>query len=293
MKIIIKTALALLFTVTSAQAHSLWINSFESFTHKPGHTTVSIGWGHTLPIDDMTNSTNARIAIEEFNVTDPNGKKTRLYKPQFNIAKPSITNSNFDVYNADLASQKITLNEHTEKGVYLIEAYTKPTFFTKYVDTKGKKRLKLASKDKIKDIGKVIFSAQYQTFAKSYLAVDKWTKQEPVGHGLEITPLTDLSNVKVGDLVEFDVRFHGKPLTYSPNSIEYITAHSESFGQSDNFALFSYISNGKAQFRVQSAGQWLVNVFHNEIVKEEGALKDMYGKVDTVNYGATLTFHVK
>jgi uncharacterized GH25 family protein len=293
MKVLIRTVITMLLIVSNVHAHSLWVNSFEAFAHKPGHTTVSIGWGHMLPIDDMTNAGSAKVAIEDFSITDPAGNKIELYKPEFKTVKPSIKNPNFDVFDADLATQKIALKENTEEGVYLIEASSKRTFFTKYINKKGKQKLALKAKDELGDIGKILFSAQYQAFAKSYLTIGKWKNPEPVGHGLEITPLSDLSNVRVGDLVEFDVRFNGKPLSYGPNGIEYITAHSSSFGLSDGFALFSYISKGKAQFRVQSAGQWLVNVFHNENVTKDGPLKKMFNKTNSINYGASLTFNVK
>jgi uncharacterized GH25 family protein len=98
-------------------------------------------------------------------------------------------------------------------------------------------------------------AVKYQAFAKSYLTVGKWTNPKPLGHGLEIIPRTDLSNLHVGDLVEVDVLFYGKPLNATAKSVEYITAHSSSFGQSDGFRLMSFIINGKAKFRVQSAGQ--------------------------------------
>jgi len=113
------------------------------------------------------------------------------------------------------------------------------------------------------------------------------------GHGLEIIPRTDLSNLHVGDLVEVDVLFYGQPLSASARSIEYITAHSSSFGQSDNFSLFSYLKEGKGQFRVQSSGQWMISVSHKGDVTKDGELKDLYGKTDLVYHGATLTFNVK
>jgi hypothetical protein len=43
---------------------------------------------------------------------------------------------------------------------------------------------------------------KYQAFAKSYVTVCKWTNPRPLGHGLEIIPLTDLSNLHVSDLVK-------------------------------------------------------------------------------------------
>ena len=293
MKKIFLLLILLVLITSSVSAHMLWINSFESFAHPPGHTTVSLGWGHALPIDDMTNSVSARISVEKFSLIYPDGKEISLKKPRAEPAKTFFSNDDIDFFEADIACQKIALKKGTPKGVYLIAAMSKKTFHTRYIDTKGRTRLALKPKNEIDDIQKILFSVQYQAFAKSYLTVGSWSIPTPSGHGLEITPLTDLSKVRVGDMVEFDVRFHGKPLSYGPTGIEYITAYASSFGMSDKFALFSYISKGKAQFRVQSSGQWLVNVFHNEPVTEDGSMKEFWDKATSVNHGATLTFNVK
>ena len=277
----------------NAQAHMLWVNSFESFVHPPGHATVSIGWGHALPIDDMTNSINARTVIKNFSLTDTTGKTIPLHLPKTERTKHFVQTDDVRILDADIACQKIAFNEKTRHGTYLIAATTEKSAYTRYVDTKGRTRLNLKPQNEIKDVQKVLFSVQYQAFAKSYVTIGEWKRPKPVGHGLEITPLTDLSNVKVGDMVEVDVRFLGKPLSYGPTGIEYITAFSPSFGQGKGFELFSYIANGKAQFEVQNVGQWVVNVFHNEPVTPDGPLKDLHGKVTSVNYGATLTFTVK
>ena len=136
-------------------------------------------------------------------------------------------------------------------------------------------------------------SVKYQAFAKSYLTLGKWSEQKASNKGLEIIPKTDLSNVKVGDLVEFEVLFYGKPLSVSAKSMEYITARSNAFGQNDGFSLMSYLQEGKAQFRVQTAGQWIVSCNHKDVVTKDGALKDLQGKVNAVFNGASLTFNVK
>ena len=278
---------------SSAQAHSVWINSFESYAHKPPHTMVSLGWGHALPMDDILTSPNGRIAIERFELLDPVLKKTDLIKPEFKLSKPDLSTDNFDLFAADLAAQKVALKKDSAQGVYQFSAVSKPTFYTQYIDKKGKTRLQLKPKNEVKDIKKVLMAVKYQAFAKSYLTVGKWTNPKPLGHGLEIIPRTDLSNLHVGDLVEVDVLFYGRPLSATAKSIEYITAHSSSFGQSDGFQLLSYIMEGKAQFRVQSAGQWMIGVNHKDDVTEDGPLKDLYGKADQVYHGASLTFNVK
>jgi uncharacterized GH25 family protein len=292
-KICILLIIALFSTISGAHAHSIWINSFESHAHQQSHTMVSLGWGHALPMDDILTSPNGRIAIERFELLDPDLKKTDLLKPEFKLSKPDLSTDNFDLFSADLATQKVGLKKDSAQGVYQFSVVSKPTFYTQYIDKKGKTRLKLKPKNEVKEIKNVLMAVKYQAFAKSYLTVGKWTNPKPLGHGLEIIPCTDLSNLHVGDLVEVTVFFYDKPLNATAKSMEYITAQSSSFGQSDGFSLFSYIIKGKAQFRVQSSGQWMITVNHKEDVTEDGNLKDLYGKADQVYHGASLTFTVK
>jgi len=75
--------------------------------------------------------------------------------------------------------------------------------------------------------------------------------------------------------------------------MSYISAYSNSFGQSDHFELMAYLKAGKGSFRVQSSGQWKVNIFHQENITKNGKLKKMFGKTKSVLHGSTLTFNVK
>nr|WP_319396744.1 DUF4198 domain-containing protein [uncultured Desulfobacter sp.] len=285
--------ITLFLTTSTVGAHSLWVNCFDSTKiHQPGHATISLGWGHTMPIDDMPNSVMAKLNIAEFNLADPAGNRNKLYKPEPKTVKAFKSNANYDLYISDVANQQIALKKETKQGVYLIAAVSQKATYTQYIDTKGRTRFALKPMDAIDGIQKVLSSVQYQAFAKSYLAVGKWTMPRPAGHDLEITPLTDLSRVKPGDMVEFDVRFHGKPMTWGPNSQSYITGYSPSFG-GERFAVFSMVLEGKAQFKVQNAGQWRVNILSSKMVTQDGPLKDLYGKVKTVNNAATLTFTVR
>ena len=280
-------------SLVNLNAHSLWVNSFESFTHKPAHIIVGLGWGHSMPMDDILNSPNGRVIVEEFKIISPNGEIINLDIPSSEPQEANKKAKNFDIFSADMGLQKIALKENSQKGVYKIEAKSKPTFYTEYIDTKGNKRLKLTTMDKLDDIQKILMSVKYEAFAKSYLTIDKWEEQKTTNKGLEIIPKTDLSNVKVGDLVEFEVLFEGKPLNVSPSSIDFISADSNTFGQNDSFSLMSYIVNGKAQFRVQSAGQWRVSCEHKDTVTKDGNLKDLFGKVEQVFNTSSLTFNVK
>lgn len=287
------TLSALLFGVNSVFAHHFWVNSFESFSHKPGHTMVSLGWGHSIPIDDILDSPNGQMTVEEYSITSPTGKKLNLTIPESVRAEPTDTSRDFDVYDGNVGMHKIALKKESTPGVYLIQGVSKAKFYTKFIDQKGRERLKLKPKNEIKNIAKVLSSVQFQVFAKSYLTIGEWQTPKPIGTDLEIIPLSDLSNVKVGDLLKFEVRFHGEPLSYSAKTEATLGAFSNNFGQADHFFLSSYIIDGKAQFRVQSKGQWIVHCYHNEEVTPDAILKDLYGKTNNVIQGATLTFHVK
>ncbi|PIE74647.1 MAG: nickel transporter [Deltaproteobacteria bacterium] len=293
MKKIFITILVLFFMVSMAHAHSVWINAFESTTHQPSHVMVSLGWGHALPMDDILNSPNGVMHVKNFDLIAPGMKKTSLQKPSSKISEPVVTSRNFDIFPGDLAVQKVAFKKDTKPGVYQFALASNPNFYTQYIDKKGKPRMKLKPKNEIRDIKKVLMSVKFAAFAKAYATVGKWTNPKPLGHALEIIPRTDLSNVHVGDLVEVDVLFYGTPLSATAKSIDYITAHSDSFGQSDGFMLFSYLMDGKAQFRVQSAGQWIISVTHKDDVTKDGPLKALFGKAEQVYNSATLTFTVK
>lgn len=286
--------IATVLSSSNLSAHTLWINSFESFHHNPGHTTVGLGWGHALPIDDLLNSPTGKVVVEKFSITDPKGETTALKIPSNKSAKVQKETKSFDLYDSDIGLQKIALKKDSPKGVYKIEAKSKPTYYNVFLDNKGRQRLKLKPLDELKNIKEVIFSVKYEAFATSYLTLgDKWEEPKATGKGLEIIPKTDLSNVKVGDLLEFEVLFFGKPLSSGAKGNEYITANSPSFGQNHRFSLYSKIKNGKAQFIAQSAGQWKIECMHKDEITKKGDLKELYGKAKSLVNAATLTFTVK
>ena len=282
--------LTLLFSTSLAHAHSFWVNTFESFAHQPGHVTTGLGWGHSLPIDDIINSPNGKILVESFTITDPEGKITALKIPSAETATADTQTSNFDLFSADIGLQKIALKEESMPGIYKIEARSKPAFYTKFIDTKGRNRLKMKPKNQVKDIKKVLMAVKYQANAVSYVALKKWETPEPTNQGLEIIPMTDLSRVKAGDLVAFKVLYMGTP---PKGGDTYITASTPAFDKGKHFSLYSKIKKGKAQFIVQCPGQWMVNCSHTGKVEKDGPLKDLYGKADSSITGATLTFNAK
>ena len=285
----------LLLVVFSSQAmaHTLWINLYESFAHPPGHAIVSLGWGHTVPMDDLLASKDGSLQLATFDLIDPDLNGTALPMPVLKMEDVIKTSGGMTAQCGDLGIRKLGLTDKTNPGTYQVAATSKEIFFTKYLDKKGNQKMAPKTMDKVKDADKILAAIKYKSFAKAFTAVKKWTDPKPLGYELELMPLTDLSNVHVDDMVHFNVTFMGKPFTCTSDKIEYMTATSNSFGGPDGFQLYSYLINGKAQFRMPAAGQWVVNVYIRQKVTPDNELKELSGKCTTVWYAGTISFNVK
>lgn len=282
----------LIFTVfvSSAFSHAFWINLSEHTAHKPGHLLVNIGWGHKIPIDDVLNSENGSITLEKFQMIDEKGKIFKLYFPEFIAPKPFEEDKNFNIYKADFAFNKISLKDNMLKNT-IFESATKPAFVTQYIDKNGKMRLKQKPLDEIDDVSKVLFALKYQAFAKRYLNYKG--KAKPLGHALEIMPKSDISDLKVGDEVEFEVFFNREKISLSDKMNEFIRADCENLNQIGGTAYYSFLMDGVAKIRVDKPGQWVVSVSHDEKVDKDGKLKELFGKTKSVFHMASLSFYVK
>ncbi|RXJ57550.1 DUF4198 domain-containing protein [Candidatus Marinarcus aquaticus] len=238
-------------TASSLFAHSLWVNSFNSTTPKGGHTTVSIGWGHHLSIDD---SVPTKMKLNSFNLIDPSNQAIALEMPLEKVEE-IYKDAQLAISKSNMAMQKISFQEKALKGTYSVALATKTGYFTKYIDIKGKERFKRLSKDKITDAKKILQSNQINTFAKSYFVFNQWSAPKPVGHPIELIPTNDFTTINQSEGVTFDVLLEGKPL-----SSGYVTAKSALNPRAN--ALFAPVKKGKASFVVPHKGVWIFNVTH-------------------------------
>lgn len=293
MSLSVIVVLASIIFSTQAMAHTLWINLYESFAHPPGHAMVSLGWGHAVPMDDLLTSKAGSLQLATFDLIDPDLKRTVLPMPILKMEDVIKTSGGMTAQCGDLGIRKLGLTDKTKPGTYQVAVTSKDNFFTVYLDKKGKQKMVTKPLDQVKAAHKVLFSVKYKSFAKAFFAVKKWTSPKPLGHELEIMPFTDLSNLHVGDMAYFDVSFMGNPFSCTNDKIEYMTATSNSFGGPDGFFLAAYIMNGKAQFRMPAAGQWVANVYVRQEVTPESDLKELVGKCTTVYYAGTISFNVK
>lgn len=273
----------------NAFAHTFWINLSEHTVHRPGHLLVNVGWGHQIPIDDMVNSENGSVNLQKFQMMDENGV-SKLYFPEFSLPNSFLESDKFSIFQADFAFNKISLKKDMPKNV-IFEAVTKHTFVTQCIDQNGKSRMNQKPLDEISDASKVLFALKYQAFAKRYLNFNSELK--PLGHALEIMPRGNISNLKVGDEVEFEVLFNGKKISVSDKMNEFIRADNENLGQVGGTAYYSFLMNGVAKIRLTHPGEWVVSISYNQSVTKDGELKELFGKTKNVFHMASLAFNVK
>jgi len=290
---IIATAAAALLISANAMAHSLWVNLNESFAHPPGHAISSIGWGHAMPLDDFLASDWGNVEIGRYEIISPDNKATAIPLPVIKKEKVTHSKGGMDLEGGDLGLRKFTLTDKTQKGTWQVITDSKATYFTQYVDKKGKVKMVTKPMDKIRDAASFNFSTRYKAEAKSYMAIGKWSTPEKAGHDLEITPTCDLSNVKAGELITFNVALKGKKLNCDMDGMNFLNATSNTFGGPDHFFLSSNIMDGKAQFRIPTAGAWCVSIMVKKDVTADNELKELDGKCTTVYYSSTLTLTVK
>lgn len=283
--------LVCLAVASPATAHKLWVNLYKSDAHKPAHAIASIGWGHMLPLDDIAKATD----LESYLLVDPDAKVTPLALPAETKKEPQkIKSIQMKITGGDVGARRITISEESKPGTYQVALVGKDNYYSNFIDKKGKKRWAQKSMDQLKDAKKVLASFFYKPSAKSYFTVNKWSQPKPLGHDLEIMPMGDLSNVRVGDKVDFKVTFMGKPVTTHPvKGFEYITATSNTFGGPDKFTLAAIIHGGKGGFRFPTAGQWVVSVWHRKVVKGNPDLKRYAKKCQVLLRSATISFNVK
>ncbi|WP_243544716.1 DUF4198 domain-containing protein [Pseudodesulfovibrio tunisiensis] len=124
--------------------------------------------------------------------------------------------------------------------------------------TQTKRGWKQASKKGLKG---VIHSGKYEKFCKTLMTVGKPDNAygTVVGHALEIVPVTDPTQAKPGDEIEFTFLYQGRPFvpesmvatydgfTLTPNTFAYFT---EPYGE------------GRARLKITAPGVWMVRVQH-------------------------------
>jgi len=282
--------------ISEAQAHSLFISTMGSTSHAPGHANVVIGWGHSMPCDAFLDAKD----IESYAVYSPSLKRMdfefdAMANKGMYAQKASYRKSYKDasVQGGSYFGQQILFNNESPKGTYQVSLSSKPMYWGVWTDKNGKRQSNVESFNKFKDKAKKVITSQYLLyFAKSCVTLEEWTKPKELGHDLEIIPLTDLSNVKVGDEVSFRILFKGKRFSGTKFE-EQLTTVSESYGEGHKYGVVAWIVGGKASLKVPTPGQWVVTAHKKVPVTKNNDFKTFFGKANEIVFVASFTFYVK
>ncbi len=280
----------------SVLAHNFFVSITESMTYPPGSILTNIGWGHTLPMEDFFQGNT----LQSYSMYDPNLKKMDLpFDPnanngaEGNMGKeaPGFPGAKFLV--GDAFCRKLFFQKDAPKGTYQLAAVIKKTQFSVWIDKKGHTKWGRTYLDDIKNPKEIKGSLNFQSFAKAFVKIGEWTEPKPLGHDLELIPLTDLSQVRVGDEVTFKVLLLGKPVQPDKNGLPNLHAYGEFYGENGSYDLRGRISNGIAKIRVTAPGRWLATVNVRKPVNKENGPKELIGKALKTGYNASATFFVR
>ena len=257
MKIIgLNVPLMLLLLTATAHAHFMWINVADYAPMEKETTILNIGWGHHFGnavgnvLRDMDRLDDLVLLSPEGNVLEMTSQNEIEYK----VKKPLI-----------------------QVGTYMIAAKRKEGFFSK--TTEG---YKSQSKKGLKNVLQCSYSGGY---AKAIINVGEegggTIVSKPLGHTLEIIPLKDPTDLRVGDDLPVKVLHDGALLSTE------IFATYAGFSTDGAWAYATKTNkDGIARIKMLHSGVWLIKVSHKKPYPDTR-------ECDQYSYTATLTFQVK
>jgi uncharacterized GH25 family protein len=191
---------------------------------------VFLSWGHHLPIDRPTRGED----LERYQILTPSGSQRRL--------------------TAEGESDQRNTVHLDERGIYTAEAIRKPAIMTIY--RVGRQHIHfLGPKTKIRQGAAIEDSFRSFQSAKAIVATEGSSEPpRPIGHTLEIVPMTAPQNWRVGEDIPFQVLFEGKPI-----SGKQFQAKPIQFKPDDVWTWTRPTDeDGKAVLRASEAGTWLI-----------------------------------
>jgi uncharacterized GH25 family protein len=242
--------LALLLFPFAAHAHFPWINLTDYTPDKGSGLSLTIGWGHHYPLDGFLKEN----ALEDITLIGPDKTTPKI------------------VYNSEVELQ--SESGLSQEGTYIVAAQRKAGFYTKTAQG-GKRRFK-------KGLDDVIRCSYSHMCMKAVANVGKGTQVDTVvGHPIEIVPLQNPANLKVGDYLPIRVLLDGKPC-----SSEVFATYMGFSTEKNTFAYATKTDKkGHARIRILQHGIWMIKVAH------ESPFPDPQ-ECDVQSYIGTLTLKV-
>ncbi|RUL82810.1 DUF4198 domain-containing protein [Tautonia sociabilis] len=242
-------AAALLLSIAgAAQAHSTRVIATRPVVEPGRKTTVFIGWGHLLPVDELV----AAEDMAAYRLHPPSGSATAL----------------------TLSGRSLQANEPTleEPGVYQVEATRKPSIFTAYTKADGSRSFEPLPKDEVDlpEGAKLDLSARSVQCAKALILCGPDAPAGPIaplGHPLEIvlesTP--GPKGFSPDEPVRARVLFHGDPVAgikvFAASTSLNPSGAAETSVETD--------SEGRVSLDLYEPGTWVLEAYHNVDAPEE------------------------
>jgi uncharacterized GH25 family protein len=240
----------LLLSATAVHAHYPWLMPSNYSPAEGRSATVYIGWGHSFPLDGFL--PNERIGHIE--IVEPDGKRAML-QPGDNAG--------------------FVVPELKNPGVHVLLASQTSSFFTR--TTQGNRQ---QSKEGLSGVLSCSYSSNNM---KAIMTVGDGDGQvgKRFGQVMEIVPLMNPADLKVGDFLDVQVLVRDEPYsgmvyaTYAGFSNEGAYAYTV---EADN--------QGKASIRILHPGKWLVRTNVRQPYPDSAVC-------DIESYTTTLTFAVR
>ena len=254
-KVFCLAVIMVLSGVSVAMAHEIWAIAENPAEGKP--LVAVLGYGHDFPNGE-------EIAAERLSIFYP-------------IKVVDSKGNELAVKPGDKNFKSVTENP-VEKGTYLILTGYKPTYWSKGPEGSVMKAMN--------EVPGATDCERYSRSAKGIVNIggvsdDFVTK--PVGTKLEIVPLVNPGQVKVGQEFPIQVLYDSKPLRNA--QVKGTIAGNKYFenGNRDFFALTN--KDGKATMVPLKGGDWTLAVEIRDAYPDQAVCKDEAG-------AATLTFHI-
>ncbi|MBM9616131.1 DUF4198 domain-containing protein [Desulfobulbus rhabdoformis] len=249
------TVFLLVCAVSFAQAHYLWLNVDD---HRPRVKSIpmfSVGWGHHFysPVGDIL--TRPEL-LETLQLIDPAGKSSELTL---------------------VDGFKYQAHQRYSAGTYLATVAIKERFSTK--TDKG-----YLSQPKT-GLTNVLSSRYLGMYGKAIINVgtggDSTSLSQPVGTSLELVPLSNPADLRVGDSFRFRLLYQGQPLA------EEIKATYAGFSPHNAWPYTCRTNReGEGAIRILAPGIWVIKVNHRAPYKNSE-------EADEYSYTATLNFEIR
>lgn len=245
-------------------AHDLYLNPASFFLNEPGALQLEMRLEETGFPGDPVAWKGAKTV--QFKMIGPNGNHN-LNNPQ--ESNPSIMIEGNGTYQ---------IGWHSNVTYISIE----PAVFDQYITLEGYKAAITARKNKPLARGR----EKYSRYLKAFVQVGSDNTGDfktPMGFAIEIIPGSNPAFLKVGDELEVQLFYAGKPL-----SRKRIMATYENYSEKpEDYAQTAETDRkGKARFKITNPGIWIIRA--NHMIRVEGD-----PKADWESFWSNMTFRVK